>query len=142
MTFKKIALFTLLFTAIFTIFSTVNAEEPKTPTGLKVERGIANPEQFNFANDDNIQPDKSDFEIVNYVLLSNEEGERWVTLTLKNTSSGNRIFDNEQIMALFANGKRHSPLSKSIRFEGKETQTFAIYFGKSHFPILELYTRN
>ncbi|WP_251360108.1 hypothetical protein [Kangiella sp. TOML190] len=114
----------------------------KAPKGLTVERAIANPQDFNFANNDNIRPEPSDFTIVNYVLLSNEEGERWVTLTLKNTSSGHRIFDNDQVMALFANGKRYSPYSKSLRFEGKEVQTFALNFGKSKFPILEVYTRD
>ncbi len=114
----------------------------KAPKGLTVERAIANPQDFNFANDDNIRPERSDFEILNYVLLSNEQGERWVTLTLKNSSSGHRIFENDQVMALFANGKRYSPRSKSIRFEGKEVQTFAISFGKSKFPILQVFTRN
>ncbi len=140
MPFKITLYFATLASTLF--LTSVQAEQTDIPTGLTIERGIANPEQYNFPNDDNIQPDKSDFEIINYVLLSNEEGERWVTVTLKNTASGNRIFDGEQIMALFADGKRFSPIKKSIRFERRETQTFAINFGISHFPILEIYTRN
>ena len=137
----KITAFTLTVLLIL-LSASSSAEDSKIPTGLTIERGIANPKQFNFSNDKNFQPDKSDFEIINYVLLSNKEGERWVTVTLKNTASGNRIFDGEQVMALFANGKRYTPAKKSVRFEGKETQTFAINFGKNHFPILEIYTRN
>ncbi len=133
---------TALFGLNFLLANTAIAEDKKLPMGLTVERSVANPQQFNFANDDNIQPDKSDFQVINYVLLSNEEGDRWVTVTLKNTATGNRIFGHEDIMALFADGRRESPSKQSLRFEGKESQTFAIHFGKSQFPILELYTRN
>ncbi len=136
----KALLLIVSFSVLFS--SSLFAENEETSKGLTIERSISNPAEFQFPNDEQIFPDKSDFSIKNYILLSNEEGDRWVTVTLKNNSSGNRIFDNDQIMALFANGKRLQPQKKTLRFEGKETQTFAINFGRSKFPILAVYTKD
>jgi hypothetical protein len=74
--------------------------------------------------------------------MSNEYGERKVTVTLENTSSGNRIFVSDQIMALYANGTRVSPHEKKISFKGKEIQTLTLSFNNSKYPILQVYTRN
>lgn len=73
--------------------------------------------------------------------MSNEQGDRRVTVTLTNRSSGNRIFVSEQIMALFANGDRLSPIETKITFKGRETQTVTLNFGNHHYPILKVYTQ-
>lgn len=73
--------------------------------------------------------------------MSNEQGARRVTVTLTNRSSGNRIFVSNQIMALFANGDRLSPVEKKVTFKGKKTQTLTLNFGTHHYPILSVYTR-
>jgi len=98
--------------------------------------------QAKFPNDKNIHPGKSQFEILNYVLMSSEEGERWAVVTLKNTSTGSRIFDHSKIMALFANGVRQSPLEHKQTFEGGEEVSITLPFGRSKFPILEVFTNN
>ncbi|PXF63002.1 hypothetical protein [Kangiella spongicola] len=108
---------------------------------LSIDRAISSDIEFNFPNDDNIYPHKSDFKVVNYVTMSNEYGQRKVTVTLQNTSTGDRIFVSDQIMALYANGHRSSPFEKKIRFKGKEVQTLTLSFSTSEFPILQVYTR-
>lgn len=108
---------------------------------LSIDRAISSDIEFNFPNDDNIYPHKSDFKVVNYVTMSNEYGQRKVTVTLQNTSTGDRIFVSDQIMALYANGRRSSPFEKKIRFKGKEVQTLTLSFSTSEFPILQVYTR-
>lgn len=108
---------------------------------LSIDRAISSDIEFNFPNDDNIYPHKSDFKVVNYVTMSNEYGQRKVTVTLQNTSTGDRIFVSDQIMALYANGQRSSPFEKKIRFKGKEVQTLTLSFSTSEFPILQVYTR-
>lgn len=108
---------------------------------LSIDKAITQDIHFQFPNDNNIYPDTSDFEVVNYVTMSNEQGARRVTVTLTNSSSGNRIFVSKQVMALFANGDRLSPVEKKVTFKGKETQTITLSFGTHHYPILSVYTR-
>lgn len=108
---------------------------------LSIDKAITQDIDFQFPNDNNINPDVSDFEIINYVTMSNEQGTRKATVTLHNSSSGNRIFVSKQIMALFANGDRLSPIEKKVTFKGKETQTITLHFGKHNYPILSVYTR-
>jgi hypothetical protein len=109
---------------------------------LSVDKAVDNNIELKFPNDDNIYPESSDFKILNYVTMSNEYGERKVTVTLENTSSGNRIFVSDQIMALYANGTRISPHEKKISFKGKEVQTLTLNFNNSKYPILQVYTRH
>ncbi|AOE50124.1 hypothetical protein [Kangiella sediminilitoris] len=109
---------------------------------LSVDKVTTQGIDFHFPNDDNIQPEESDFEILNYVTMSNEYGERKVVVTLENTSTGNRIFSNEQIMALYANGSRRVAHEKRIGFKGKEVKTLTLSFHISKYPILKVYTRH
>ena len=95
-----------------------------------------------FLNDKNIRPMRSDFKIVNYLLMSSESGERWATVTVENTSTGNRTLEKEHIYALFADGKRRSPVKLKQLFQGLQVITLTLYFGDNKFPIISLYGRN
>ena len=114
-----------------------NADESEA---LTVDRVISNNLELAFPNDRNIKPKLSDFKLVNYVVMSNEVGERWAVLTLTNSSAGSRILENEHLMALFANGKRKKPLNFKLSFKGKETQSITVSFGENKFPILSINT--
>lgn len=127
---------------ILTLISTTSLANNYDRDALTVDRVVDQNIEFNFPNDNNIYPEVSDFEILNYVVMSNEYGERQVTVTLENSSSGNRIFVSDQIMALFANGKRVSPFEEKISFKGGETQTITLNFQNSKYPILRVYTRH
>ena len=109
---------------------------------LSVDRSVSRSINLSFPNDNNIKPKKGDFEIVNYVLMSNEIGERWSVITLTNLSSGHRNFEHQHLMALFADGSRESPLAYKLNFKGKEIQSITVSFGEHKFPILSLYTSN
>lgn len=109
---------------------------------LTIDKSVNQDLEFQFPNDNNIYPEVSDFEVVNYVTMSNEYGERKVTITLHNSSTGNRIFVSDQVMALSANGKRVTPYEEKVSFKGKETQTLTLTFNSSKYPILKVYTRN
>jgi len=117
----------------------IQAEETEV---LTVDRSVSKNIRLSFPNDNNTKPKKSDFEIVNYVLMSNEVGERWSVITLTNLSSGNRDLEHEHLMALFADGSRISPLEYKLNFKGKETQTITTSFGQHKFPILSIYSSN
>jgi hypothetical protein len=105
---------------------------------LNIDRSVSKNAEFSFPNNKNVKPKQSDFELINYVIMSNELGERWAVLTLTNTSSGNRMLEQANIMATFADGKRQTPLDFKLNFEGKETQSITVSFGKSKFPILSI----
>ena len=107
---------------------------------LSVDRVISNNLELVFPNDKNIKPKASDFELMNYVVMSNDLGERWAVITLNNISSGSRILEHEHLMALFADGKRQSPLAFKVSFEGQETQPITVSFGENKFPILSIST--
>jgi len=109
---------------------------------LTVDRAISQNIQLAFPNDYNVDPKRGDFEIVNYVLMSNDVGERWAVITLTNLSSGNREFNNEHLIALFADGSRMSPLQYKLNFRGRETQSITVSFGEHKFPILSIYSSN
>lgn len=109
---------------------------------LIVDRAVSQTLDFSFPNDHNIKPKESDFEVLNYVLMSNETGERWSIVTLRNTSSGSRTFEQHHLMALSANGNRWSPSEHKLNFEGNETQSITVFFGEHKFPILNVYTSN
>ncbi|KGJ97369.1 hypothetical protein [Colwellia psychrerythraea] len=109
---------------------------------LTVDRSVSKNLQLSFPNDNNIKPKKSDFEIINYVLMSNEVGERWSVITLTNLSSGNREFTHDHLIGLFADGSRISPLEYKLNFKGQETQSITVSFGVHKFPILSIYSSN
>jgi len=126
--------------AVLIVFSSaLQANENEV---LSVERSVAKNIKLSFANDLDIKPKSSDFEINNYVLMSSEEGERWAVITLTNLSSGNRTLVHEHLLALFANGERRSPLEYKLGFAGNETQSVTVSFGESKFPILSIYSGN
>lgn len=101
-------------------------------------------QQYPFIEDDiqhkNDHPDRSDIEIIHQTLMSNEAGERWATVTLKNSSEGKRIFTEKQIYAMYADGSKGRPYQARVKLHGKEIGSFMFFFGKHKFPILYVYT--
>jgi len=128
----------LVITLILLSFS-IYADENEN---LTVDRIISNKLELAFPNDRNIKAKPSNFELINYVVMSNDLGERWAVVTLNNTSSGSRVFDNEHLIALFANGQRSKPLTFKLSFEAKETQSITVSFGENKFPILSMNTES
>jgi len=109
---------------------------------LIIEKSNTSMMNFSFENGSDIEPRRSDFEIINQILMSNNKGERWATVTLKNVSSGQRIFETNHLMAVFANGDKQYPTSNEIKLSGGESASYTLYFGVHKFPILYVYTRN
>lgn len=111
---------------------------------LSVDRGSLQGMEFMFENDAKITPRNSNFTVVNSVLMSSEAGTRVAVVTIRNDASGSRILQAEHIMALFADGKRLSPigLADSLKLEDGEQRSITISFGSDDFPILAIYTSN
>ena len=109
---------------------------------LSIDKPIISHENLFFPNQDEVQPDKSDIQIISYILLSSKSGERWATVTFENLSKGQRILTKRNILAILANGKKKSPLNLKQKFAGNEKITLNLNFGINKFPILSLYARN
>ncbi|GAA3921499.1 hypothetical protein [Litoribacillus peritrichatus] len=133
---KGMSVLLFIFTSLLMPLHTFAADE-----ALSIDRSINPDLHISFPNDDNIEPTSSDFIIENYVLMSNETGERWAVLTLKNEAAGNRIFTQDYVLALFADGQRKKPLKHNQRFKSKEIKSILLSFGESKFPILEIYKK-
>ncbi|BFM14763.1 hypothetical protein R50073_09460 [Maricurvus nonylphenolicus] len=91
-----------------------------------------------FCEEDILTPDKSDFDIVDYDLMSSEGGERYAIINIENTSSGQRILRRENLVAVFANCTSRYPEVLDQTLSGNEMLTKSIYFGKNKFPIIKV----
>jgi len=124
----------------FSFCSAANAEE--FDKALHIDQQVPPQTVLAFPNDDKIRPEVSGFEIVDTVLMSSEYGQRWAVLTLRNPSTGTRIFEQKYVMALLADGRRLQPQPISETFEGGESLSLTLNFGVQQFPILRIYLRD
>ncbi|QFU23632.1 hypothetical protein FM038_016590 [Shewanella eurypsychrophilus] len=129
-----------VFTALIS-FSSFSANDKGKNEVFSVDRIVSDDVSLNFTNDNDIQPNISNFTVVNYVLMSNEKGDRRAVVTLENQSSGSRIFQHDQIMALIGDGKRISPRFYKQKFKAGESISMTLSFGNHLNPILQIYTR-
>jgi hypothetical protein len=109
---------------------------------LSIDRVVPNSFNLAFPNESNIQPEQSDFSVNNFVLMSNDSGERWAVVTLTNMASGRRSLTNKHLMAIVADGQRIAPLEFLQSFKADETLSLTINFGESKFPLLSVYSRS
>ena len=98
---------------MFCSFSSFAAESDVLTVDKAVPAGL----HLSFPNDSNVQPNISDFNVVNYIVMSNESGERWAVITVKNESSGTRTLNESHLLGLFANGERLEPLKFEQNFK-------------------------
>lgn len=92
-------------------------------------------------NDNDIFPANNDFDLLNYSIMSSEEGERFAFITLHNTSSGQRIFTQDQLIAILGDCSRKQPLAIEKKFAGDEIISLQVNLGLSRFPVLKLITQ-
>lgn len=91
-----------------------------------------------FDRDDALTVSRNDFEILDYQLMSSEQGERWAVITLRNTASGQRLLSETMLVAEFADGERRYPLVMEGKVSGGAVLTRTVTFGYSRFPVLRL----
>jgi len=109
---------------------------------LTIDESIPETVNLEFSNASDLEPKAGEFKILSSILMSNRNGERWATVTIKNLSTFQRLLDKEHIIAIFADGKRKNPIQAEHKFSGNEETTMIINFGESKFPILRLSVRN
>lgn len=109
---------------------------------LTIDGSIPETVNLEFSDEDNLVPKIGEFKVLSSILMSSPSGERWATVTIKNTSPHQRLLDREHIIAVFANGERRNPIHAGHKFSSKEETTMIINFGLSKFPILKINVRN
>jgi len=127
----------IIISAFFLLSFSSSANEREI---LTVDRVVPNSLELAFPNDRGIKPKSSDFRLINFVVMSNELGERWAVVTVRNSSTGGRTLENGHLMALFADGSRKIPQEFKETFKGNETQSITVSFGENKFPILSITT--
>ena len=126
---------------IFYILMLISTSSLASEDVLSLDRFVPNSFDLAFPNEKNIQPDISDFKVINFALMSNQSGERWAIVTIMNQAQGRRTLSHNHLMALIANGKRINPVELSQSFKASETMSLTINFGESKFPLLTVYSR-
>ncbi|MFL0804131.1 MAG: hypothetical protein K6L81_10440 [Agarilytica sp.] len=93
-------------------------------------------QEFNDLNP--LEPDKNDFQIIETSRLSNNLGERWALITVKNNASGQRILKNAHVIATYADGSRSTAKNLKATLTGGELLTQTVFFGTHKFPIIKV----
>ena len=93
---------------------------------------------FDIDESNRLKPKANDFELLHFAPMSNKIGERWVLITVKNTSTGHRLLKSEHIVATFANEEQRNPKGLNESIDGGQIFSKAIYFGVNKFPIVML----
>ena len=137
-------LLTLLLIALsFSFISNSKADQDSLENNvLTPDEAIIGSKLIEFPNESRIYPNKSDFKLLNSIIMSNLKGERWATITLRNEAHGKRTFNQDEVLALFADGSRQFPLSFEQDFKSQQTISLLVNFGTNQFPILKITTRN
>ncbi len=103
---------------------------------------IANRDKFKFYVDEDVEPARSDFQVVSQIFLSNEKGARIAVVSLRNIASGTRTLSNREIVAILANGEKIFPSATHFELLGGDEKSTVLDFGHQLVPILYVYTRN
>lgn len=102
-----------------------------TPTPFK---GV----ELNCERDKHITPKRGDLILENYALMAANNGERVALVTLRNGASGQRIFNQEHIVAVLGDCSRMLPIAFEVRLSGREQRSIQIHFGQQQQPVLQL----
>ncbi len=117
----------------------IHASNADSGQVLRFEASPFRDAELNCDFDDNITPRPGDFVLNDYAIMSSDYGNRYGIVSIKNTSSGQRILNETYIVAIFGDCVRRLPALFSKTFSGNEQITITIPFGFNRFPILKLY---
>ena len=145
MVLKRRGLIIFIFAFIFPLISfagenKVNKDDVNKRNLLLFDENT--PLQYTFSFDidesERLKPRENDFELIHYAPMSNKNGERYVLITVKNTSTGRRFLKSEHIVATFVNEEQINPRDLNESVDGGEVFSKSIFFGVTKFPIIML----
>lgn len=122
--------------------TSVQAYEPDRDQVLRFEPSPFQNLELNCKRDKDVVPRRSDLLLDHYALLAADNGERVATITVTNGAGGQRMFNQEHIVAIMADCSRIYPLSFELTLGAGQQETFQIYFGRRAQPVLQLISNN
>lgn len=128
---KKAFIAALLATVSSAAIADVDSVLHFTPTPFKDS-------ELNCERDKHITPKRSALILENYALMAANNGERVALVTLRNSASGQRIYNQEHIVAVLGDCSRVLPNAFELRLDAHEQRSLQIYFGKQQQPVLQL----
>jgi hypothetical protein len=120
----------------------VSAYEPDRDQVLRFEPSPFQNLELNCQRDKDVVPRRSDLLLDHYALLASDNGERVATITVTNGAGGQRMFNQEHLVAIMADCSRIYPLSFELTLGAGQQETFQIYFGRRAQPVLQLISNN
>ena len=112
--------------------------EPDRDEVLRFEHSPFKDVQLNCQRDKDVVPKRSELQLDNYALLAADNGERVAIITLTNTAGGQRIFNQDHIVAVMADCARIFPQEFEIRLAPRQQTSLQIHFGRTLQPVLQL----
>ncbi|MEN8175452.1 MAG: hypothetical protein ABFS23_06795 [Pseudomonadota bacterium] len=82
--------------------------------------------------------ERSTFELLSYATMSNDLGERWALITVRNVSRGMRFLKNQHLVGTFADGRRVRARNLGDKVEGAALFTKTVFFGHGPFPLVQV----
>lgn len=122
--------------------TSAQAYEPDRDQILRFEPSPFQNIELNCQRDKDVVPRRSDLLLDHYALLAADNGERVATVTVTNSAGGQRMFNQEHIVAIMADCTRIYPLSFELTLGAGQQETFQIYFGRRAQPVLQLISNN
>ena len=145
MILKRLGLIIFIFAFIFPLISfagenNVNKDNVNKGNLLLFDENTPRQDTFSFDIDESerLKPRANDFELIHYAPMSNKNGERYVLITVKNTSVGRRFLKSEHIVATFVNEEQINPIDLNESVDGGKVFSKTIFFGVNKFPIVML----
>ena len=144
MILKRLGLIIFIFAFIFPLISFagdyVNKDNVNKRNLLLFDENTPRQDTFSFDIDEaeRLKPRENVFELIHYAPMSNKNGERYVLITVKNTSNGRRFLKSEHIVATFVNEEQMNPRDLNESIEGGKVFSKTIFFGVNKFPIVML----
>lgn len=120
------------------VSASTQAYEPDRDQILRFEPSPFQNTELNCQRDKDVVPRRSDLVLDHYALLAADNGERVATVTVTNSAGGQRMFNQEHIVAIMADCSRIYPLSFELTLAAGQQETFQIYFGRRAQPVLQL----
>ncbi len=118
------------------------AYEPDKDQVLRFEPSPFQNVELNCQRDKDVVPRRSDLLLDHYALLASDNGERMATITVTNGAGGQRMFNQEHLVAIMADCSRIYPLSFELTLGAGQQETFQIYFGRRAQPVLQIISNN
>ncbi len=128
----------IFFVTLLGLVGVLNAHDDSSSSDALFIQKASHKDVPVFCDEEFRKPSRNDFEIIDYDVMNSEIGQRFVLVSIRNNSTGQRILSNKDLLGIFANCKARFPETFKKKLSGGETVTQTLSFGVNRFPIIKL----